>query len=71
MTKKQVCKKFGNRLRQLREQKEMTQEELAHEAGLYRTYVGSIERGERNLSIYNVVRIAHALNTKPSELFKF
>jgi DNA-binding XRE family transcriptional regulator len=46
----------------------MTQEELAHRAGLHWTYVGGIERGERNPSWENVVKLARGLNTPVSEL---
>jgi transcriptional regulator with XRE-family HTH domain len=48
----------------------MSQEDLAHEAGLDRTYVSSVERGKRNISIENIARLANALGTSPSNLLK-
>jgi transcriptional regulator with XRE-family HTH domain len=55
-------------VRNLRVQAGMSQEELAGESGLHRTYIGSVERGERNLSVDNIERLAVALNVPPSEL---
>lgn len=55
---------FGKRLRELREAKGMTQEALAHEADLDRSYVSSVERGERNISLENIERLALALDVK-------
>lgn len=55
-------------VRSLRVQAGMSQEELAGESGLHRTYIGSVERGERNLSVDNIERLAAALNMPPSEL---
>ncbi len=55
-------------VRSLRVQAGMSQEELAGESGLHRTYIGSVERGERNLSVDNIERLAVALNVPPSEL---
>jgi len=46
--------KFGNRLRELRKQKSLSQEDLAFKSGLHRTYISDIERGSRNLSIKNI-----------------
>ena len=53
--------RFAANLRATRKQKGLSQEELADMAGLHRTYVGSVERGERNVSIDNVERLAVAL----------
>jgi len=60
---------FGKRLRELREAKGMSQESLAHEAGLDRTYVSSVERGKRNISLENIERLAKALGIKIKDLF--
>jgi DNA-binding XRE family transcriptional regulator/DNA-binding CsgD family transcriptional regulator len=59
---------FGARLRQLRQAAALTQEELAHQAGLHWTYVGQIERGERNLTYKNLLRLAHGLDLAPIAL---
>jgi len=56
---------FANNLRLLRKRVGLSQEELANLAGLHRTYVGSVERGERNISLKNVERLARALNVDP------
>ena len=61
---------FGKRLRKLREAKGVSQEALAHDAGLDRTYVSSIERGKRNVSLENIARLSRALGIPMSELFK-
>jgi len=61
-------KKFGANVRAKREAKDLSQEALAELADLDRTYIGGIERGERNLSLKNVVRVAKALKTSVSEL---
>jgi len=59
---------LGRAVRALRLEAGMTQEELAHAAGLHWTYVGGIERGERNPSWANVVKLARGLNTGVSQL---
>ena len=54
----------------LRRQREWSQEALAFEAGLHRTFVAHVERGVRNLSIDNIERLAHALGVQPFELLR-
>lgn len=61
---------FGKRLRELRETKGMSQELLAHEAGLDRTYISSVERGKRNISLENIERLASALEVDIKDFFK-
>ncbi|TDF82947.1 helix-turn-helix domain-containing protein [Pseudomonas sp. H9] len=65
-----VQKLLGNKIRLMRIALGLSQEGLADATGLHRTYIGSIERGERNLSLKNIVIITRALSTTPSELFK-
>ena len=62
---------FGRRLRELRNLKGWSQETLAFEAELDRTYVGGVERGERNISLVNICRLAKALGLKPADLMNF
>ena len=57
-----ICKKFGNRVREMRIAQGLSQEALAQKSGLHRTYIGGIERGERNISLINIEKIASALN---------
>jgi transcriptional regulator with XRE-family HTH domain len=59
---------LGRRLCELREQAGLTQEALAHAAGLHWTYVGQIERGERNLTYKSLLKLARGLGLKPAEL---
>lgn len=60
--------RFGERVRQKRQELGISQEELAFRSGLHRTYVGSVERGERNLSLENIVIFAKALACDPRDL---
>jgi transcriptional regulator with XRE-family HTH domain len=60
--------RFGLRLRQVRQDRGISQEKLAELAGLHRTYVSSIERGERNVSLVNIERLAQALGVSMGEL---
>lgn len=64
----QNCRRFGKELRQLREQAGLSQEEFAERAGVHRTYVGGIERGERNPTLQTICRLAAALNVPPRRL---
>lgn len=61
---------FAQRLRQIRQIRGLSQEELADMAGLHRTYVGSVERSERNVSIDNMERLAKALEVDITELLR-
>lgn len=61
---------FGRAIRRTRGRAGMSQEELAHRSGLHRTYLGGIERGERNPSLANILRIARALEIGPAELMR-
>jgi transcriptional regulator with XRE-family HTH domain len=60
---------FGRRVRALRERLGLSQEALAAQAGIHRTYMGGIERGERNICLKNIVRLAAALGVHPRDLF--
>jgi len=60
---------FGRRVRELRTQRGFSQEELAHRVGIHYTYLGGIERGERNPALINIGRIAQALGISVAELF--
>lgn len=61
---------FGSNVRLLRLKIGLSQEELAGRAGLHRTYLGSVERGERNVSIDNMEKIAVALSTRLADLVR-
>jgi len=62
---------FGLRLRQLRMERGLTQEQLGHECGLHRTYVGQIERAEKNITLKNIEKIAKHLDINITELLDF
>lgn len=65
-----LLKDFGERLRSLRTGTGLSQEDLAAEAGLHRTYLGGIERGERNPTLRNLYAISQALGVTLSALFE-
>lgn len=68
--KEKVQLAFGTRMRQLRADHDLTQEALAELADLHTNYVSSVERGERNVSLFNIIRIAHALGVQPALLLQ-
>lgn len=61
--------KIGKRIRELRTEKGYSQESFAYEVGLDRTYMGSVERGERNIATLNLIRIAKCLTVEIGDLF--
>jgi transcriptional regulator with XRE-family HTH domain len=71
MTPDDVKVRFGNRVRQLRKAKGVSQEAFAHAVQIDRSYFGSIERGERNVSLENICLIAAGLGVPPHELLRF
>ena len=66
--KSSVHEEFGRRVRSRRHALGLTQEQIAERSGLHWTYVGQVERGERNLSLTNLLRIADSLDADPGEL---
>lgn len=66
-----VQKLFGKRLAQLRKEKGWSQEKLALEAEIARSYLGGVERGQRNISLINICKLAQTLGKNPSELMDF
>jgi transcriptional regulator with XRE-family HTH domain len=66
--KSPLLKKFGKRVRQLRDEQGLSQERLGELAKVHRTYVGMIERGEKNITLTNIERFAKALKVKISDL---
>lgn len=61
---------FGRRVRARREQLGLSQEKLADVAGLHWTFVGQVERGRRNLSLHNILKLAEAVRADPAELIQ-
>ncbi|HQZ69181.1 MAG TPA: helix-turn-helix transcriptional regulator [Planctomycetaceae bacterium] len=61
-------RKLGQRIRNIREERKLTQQQLADRSGLHRTFIGSVERGERNLSVLNLRIFAKSLRVPISEL---
>lgn len=64
-----VLQAFGATIRSLRSEKALSQEEFADRCGLDRTYIGGVERGERNIGLLNICRIAQALQLDVSAIF--
>lgn len=67
--KSEILIKFGERVRELRKIKDFSQEELADKANLHRTYIGMIERAEKNITLINIQKIADALEVELKEFF--
>lgn len=65
-----ILSKFGNKIQVLRRTKNLSQEELAHICGLHRTYIGMIERGEKNITLKNIEKLSKALDINIYELLK-
>ena len=68
--KSDILLRFGNNVRKTRLQQDMSQEQLANKAGVHRTYIGMIERAEKNITLENIEKIARALNVKPDKLLE-
>ena len=63
-------RRFGSRLRELRKRAGLSQEDLADLVGLHRTYIGGVERGERNVGLLNLLRLARAFRVSPTLLLE-
>ena len=69
-SKKKILIQFGERVRETRKEKGLSQEELSFKANLHRTYIGMIERAEKNITLVNIEKIANALEVSVSDLLK-
>lgn len=67
---KTTLEKFGEKVREERLRQRLSQEELASKAGVHRTYIGMIERAEKNITLANIEKIAKALNLPIGNLIK-
>jgi len=67
--KREILIKFGNKVRKERNKLGLSQEELASKAGVHRTYIGMIERAEKNITLENIEKVAKALDLKLSDFF--
>ncbi len=67
--KKEILIKFGDKVREIRKEKGLSQEELSFKADLHRTYIGMIERAEKNITLVNIEKIANALEVSINDLF--
>ena len=68
---KTTLEKFGEKVREERHKQGLSQEELASRAGVHRTYIGMIERAEKNISLENIEKVAKALKLNINELLTF
>lgn len=69
VSKKEILIKFGEKVREIRKEKGLSQEELSFKADLHRTYIGMIERAEKNITLVNIEKIANALEVSINDLF--
>ncbi len=69
MSKRKILIAFGDKVRELRKEKGLSQEELSYKADLHRTYIGMIERAEKNITLTNIEKIAKALDVDIKKLF--
>tara|TARA_B100000949_G_C13978144_1_gene323976 strand:+ start:232 stop:468 length:237 start_codon:yes stop_codon:yes gene_type:complete len=69
MKNEQILKDFGDRIKSLRKGKNLSQEQLSFEIGFHRTYIGMVERGERNLSLSNIKVFSDYFDLSLSDLF--
>lgn len=67
--KKEILIKFGKKVREIRIKQNLSQEKLATKAGVHRTYIGMIERAEKNITLENIEKVAKALGLSVKELF--
>lgn len=67
--KRPILTKFGDKVREERTKQNMSQEKLAEKAGVHRTYIGMIERGEKNITLENIEKVCKALRLKLKDLF--
>lgn len=70
-SKKKILIKFGERVRKIRKEKGLSQEQLSFAADLHRTYIGMIERAEKNITLINIEKIASALEVSINDLMNF
>ncbi len=70
MKKREILVQFGKKVREERKKLGYSQEVLAEKAGVHRTYIGMIERGEKNITLANIQKVSKALKVKISELTK-
>lgn len=69
-SEQKVLKKIGAKIRRFRNETQLSQEEFARKCGLDRTYISDVERGERNVSVLNLFKIAKSLKVSPSSLLE-
>lgn len=69
MAKKKILIAFGDKVREIRKRNGLSQEELSYNADLHRTYIGMIERAEKNITLTNIEKIAKALDVDIKNLF--